>query len=1683
MAVSNSTDRFNGVVASKAIKVPCKVATSANITLSGTQTIDGVLCNSGDRVLVRAQTNAVENGIWIVQDTAWYRAADWDGNRDVTQGTLITAFDSAGNASQYIVETADPISIGNTAMSIILYSQGATVAVEAGTVANAAMRWDGVDTWRQAQRIQITAQGADFQIYNATLTQHMNVEYEATGINFTISDPTAYFSFASDVSIDGADFFVTGVAEIDRVIAGDPGTEGTGISVNGTNYTSALKVSDLGDTHLAEFILHRHSLSLPATIVAARAASADSSHAAVGNNSHLFLLSSVGWDGATYQRAAEISAFVDGVPGASDMPGRLTFSTTPDGGFSPLERMRLGSGGTMYLQETATADADLAGKGQIFVRSDTPNVLVFRDDAGTEVVLGESNVIDGTAQGDMVSWDTVSGKYQPTNARVQTFDDGLRLYSDEAVAGLAGTSVGNRIEFWDSDKDSHYGYVGYGDKDNPESPTLALANYFLNSSVQLRRTNNSGTLQTVFSAGQFNVTIGGNSEDIYFSPSGGIVFAVDASGYIQAFNSGLEVMRSTTQSGGGLQITQTYNNNTGTRERVLTEADLQAGYRMYMGWGFSNTSETDPGASLFRFDNANFSLVTKMFISATDEANWDNDVILGMQSAGDLIAISDHKGRDEYVVMKVTGAPTDNLGWWTIPIEYVKGVTGFTTPSTNDPFIVEFVATSGVDTLAAGTADDNVLRWDAGSGQWEESALFKFVDLADLNYPQFQIAASAGNNSTAEAAIRIPDISNVSDLYIFATNATDGDQFYIRWDKSLSSGNEFAGFYMGATPTQVIGLYNNASQVRLLDNAYNFGAGRIDFIEGTGPPIQVAGRGTIYILNNTPNELWYQDDAGNQYQLSNIGAASQTISTLWAADLNGNLQAQNGGFITVASDGIFRIQESTTGPTAAAGYGYLWVKDDAAQKLYFRDDTGADFQIGGTGSPAPSSTSFYYNFDTTINGDPGSGGIRFTNASLSSVTSLTISETDADGLDMQTRFNAMANGSTIRFQNSDRTIWADFRFSSSTDFGTYRLWGVTYLQGSGTAVPANGDLCSWTIHADPIHPVATTDNSIWRNDLSGLAQGVTEVTAIRVKESSAGFTFHDGVTLLGEIYYVTGANLYLKNYHATNGTISLWSDTTVIASETGTTYATFNAGGLTLASGIDMTLSAAKFASSGSGGGYDVGSGAVFTKQSGSEFRLQEETTGPTAVAGYGYLWVKDDVAQKLYFRDDTGTDFELNAAAGTIGGTIADNQVAIGNGTDAIDGSASFTWDGTTLGLTGQLETVGTDPYWQIRESDAALDEKNWRFRAGAGNFFGSGFGDDDVLDFNWLQVLRSGSTCDEIDLQATKIDIIGDLEASFVIYIGERAAAKADNIGFGQLWVNSADSHLYFTNDSGTDYQVSGLTGTLSGLSDTNITSPSNGQVLMWDSTPGEWINTTTLPAAMTFSNLVTFSGSVSGQSVTATDDINVQDNAALSIGTGSGGTGDVRILWDGTDLEVTGSANYTWNFRDGVHLRMWDSADSVWFDAFVTSSTLTLTESGLTSVEWPAAGTLILDMNDNQIDKAILKDYAIESNTPTFSANAATFAYANGPAFNIDIETATGNVTFTLSGGPPSGDYGQITIRVVQDGTAARTITWAGGTFVWAGGTAHPLNSTLNGVSIYTFETWDGGTTWHGAGADYS
>ena len=106
-------------------KESVRAATTANITLSGTQTIDGVSCVAGNRVLVKNQSTGSQNGIYVVAAGAWSRATDADANAEVTTGMFTFVEEGTTNgAKQFVLTTTGTITVGTTALTFTQFGGG-----------------------------------------------------------------------------------------------------------------------------------------------------------------------------------------------------------------------------------------------------------------------------------------------------------------------------------------------------------------------------------------------------------------------------------------------------------------------------------------------------------------------------------------------------------------------------------------------------------------------------------------------------------------------------------------------------------------------------------------------------------------------------------------------------------------------------------------------------------------------------------------------------------------------------------------------------------------------------------------------------------------------------------------------------------------------------------------------------------------------------------------------------------------------------------------------------------------------------------------------------------------------------------------------------------------------------------------------------------------------------------------------------------------------------------------------------------------------------------------------------------------------------------------------------------------------------------------------------------------------
>ena len=116
-------------------KASVKAATTANITLSGTQTIDGIALVAGDRVLVKNQTTTSQNGIYLVAAGAWTRATDMDAWTEVP-GAYVFVEQGTANADIGYVCTSDQSgAIDSTAITWVQFAGAGSYTAGTGLTA------------------------------------------------------------------------------------------------------------------------------------------------------------------------------------------------------------------------------------------------------------------------------------------------------------------------------------------------------------------------------------------------------------------------------------------------------------------------------------------------------------------------------------------------------------------------------------------------------------------------------------------------------------------------------------------------------------------------------------------------------------------------------------------------------------------------------------------------------------------------------------------------------------------------------------------------------------------------------------------------------------------------------------------------------------------------------------------------------------------------------------------------------------------------------------------------------------------------------------------------------------------------------------------------------------------------------------------------------------------------------------------------------------------------------------------------------------------------------------------------------------------------------------------------------------------------------------------------------------
>lgn len=142
------------------VKDSVRAATTANITLSNTQTIDGVALSVGDRVLVKDQSTASQNGIYVVAAGAWTRASDFDNTpgTEITSGAFAFVEEGTTNSdSGWVLTTDGTITLGTTSLTFVQFSGAGQIVAGAGLTKTG----NTIDVVGTTNRITVNANDID----------------------------------------------------------------------------------------------------------------------------------------------------------------------------------------------------------------------------------------------------------------------------------------------------------------------------------------------------------------------------------------------------------------------------------------------------------------------------------------------------------------------------------------------------------------------------------------------------------------------------------------------------------------------------------------------------------------------------------------------------------------------------------------------------------------------------------------------------------------------------------------------------------------------------------------------------------------------------------------------------------------------------------------------------------------------------------------------------------------------------------------------------------------------------------------------------------------------------------------------------------------------------------------------------------------------------------------------------------------------------------------------------------------------------------------------------------------------------------------------------------------------------------------------------------------------------------
>jgi hypothetical protein len=441
------------------VKSSCAVATTANITLSGEQTIDGVV-TSDSRVLVKDQSSASENGVYVTASGSWARATDFDAPAEVASSFVFISGGTAGADTGWVC-TNEPESV-TVDTDDITFSQFSDAGhITAGTGLTKSGNSISINASQSTITSIGTLSGATPLVFEGDTAN----DYETS---ISVTDPTADNTWTIP---DSTDTFV--------------GKATTDILTNKTLTSPRIGTSILDTSGNELFNLTATSSAVNEFTVANSATGNSPTISATGGDSNIDITITpkgtgevnIGAGNLNYAGTAitATGAEINLLDGITTLSGSNTGDQT-----LPTDFVSAASGGT-FSGNVSFGDNNITNVGDISLDS-------ISSDAGTSI-----NVVLGSDAGDDFTVDTsklvVEG--DTGNVGIGTASP-LGLLHIEKDMGDTSADL--------STMSSHHLVLatGGGTNDTAGIGFYASGNEYVGAAIQFKRTSNAGTGDLTF---------------------------------------------------------------------------------------------------------------------------------------------------------------------------------------------------------------------------------------------------------------------------------------------------------------------------------------------------------------------------------------------------------------------------------------------------------------------------------------------------------------------------------------------------------------------------------------------------------------------------------------------------------------------------------------------------------------------------------------------------------------------------------------------------------------------------------------------------------------------------------------------------------------------------------------------------------------------------------------------------------------------------------------------------------------------------------------------------------------------------------------------------------------------------------------------------------------------------------